>query len=644
MDSDSDREEPKRKKWGEPVGAKVQKERANSYKNDFEFEEEEEKYYSDSFEDEEDDSPAQKEAKESPDDNMASTIMNLEKQQRDILRESLSTMKQELPEEIVSEEETEQSAVKEAAQAKPKIVYQNLYKNTIGTKSQASIKPQINIDNDLLEAIRAENESVRSNRKIELKQEPKLLSKFHMPTTSKAAQKPSMNTLLDKIKKLDKTKINKLLDILDCIESNVESNITQSVPHPVAERSSAPVFKKTPQKVAAKRNELVFRVLSTWSHPHVVGLTEIELYDNKGNKMVTPVMARNLGSGPTQPITKLVNAQIYTNDEKLMWIAYLPLPPKLLELVFTLPSDVSTLGGIAVWNYNKSSLDSVKGVRSAEVLLNGSVVWSGTIKRGIGRVNEDYSTEIPLNSAAEAFKNKPKPVTSNTEPSMPKELRKIKQEIEEATRPVSVPLWLQPEDSKTTPEINPKNAKDMKGIEVRVELPVRNARERGSRVQERKGFASRFVEARSIASRGTIDSQSSRQRDISMERKLDNLQYFEASKPQRMLRKASKPKKLPNINLPAHKPQPTKAKPNETEVKKDILDLFIEGHELSGARSQETTYESLRRLYDSSSSFAIPEKPKGQVLTFEILSTWSDPYYVGPVSYTHLTLPTNREV
>ena len=559
-------------------------------------------------------------------DNMINTIMNLEKKQRDILRESVSTMRQawqeqELPEEITPNEETEQNIIKQTP--KPKIVCPNLYNNTIAARSQAAIKPQINIDNDLLEAIRAENESVRSNRKIE--PIPKI------PMTSKAAneKKDGMSALLDKIKGFNKSKINKLLKILDSIENNVEPNIPRSVP----QLNKATPLKKEPQKLKTKKNELVFRIVSTWSHPHVVGLTEIELYDNKGNKMVTPIMARNLGSGPSQPITKLVNGKIYINDEKLMWIAYLPLPPKFVELVFTLPDDFSTLGGLSVWNYNKSSLDSVKGVRGAEVLLNGNMIWSGTIKRGMGRINEDYSTEIPLCNSVEVFKNKQRSINNEVGASMPKDLLKVKQQIEESNnRPVSVPVWLLNEDSKYREEktessnskLTSKKIEDVKAI---ADLPLSkpgHSRERVNKLQGRKGFASKFTEARSIASRGTVDSQSSNQRDVSIERKLDDLRYFEASKPHRMLQKLPKPKKLPNTSNKSFQKNPV-----QSQGQKDILDLFIERHELSEEKKEVTTYDSLKKLYESSTSFTIPNKPKGQLLTFEILSTWSDPYYVG---------------
>jgi protein JBTS26 len=54
------------------------------------------------------------------------------------------------------------------------------------------------------------------------------------------------------------------------------------------------------------------------------------------------------------------------------------------------------MGGLRVWNYNKGLIDSVKGVKECEVLVNGKLIWSGHMKKGNGSETDDYSTKIPL--------------------------------------------------------------------------------------------------------------------------------------------------------------------------------------------------------------------------------------------------------
>jgi hypothetical protein len=45
-----------------------------------------------------------------------------------------------------------------------------------------------------------------------------------------------------------------------------------------------------------------------------------------------------------------------------MWIGYLPPPPKNLEIVIHLNDNI-IIGGLKIWNYNKSAIDCTKGVK-----------------------------------------------------------------------------------------------------------------------------------------------------------------------------------------------------------------------------------------------------------------------------------------
>jgi len=817
-----------RKKWADANGFEMpnflevdpqsmKKDRADSYKGDSvlqelppnEYEAENE-YNSDSFEEEPEEKAEQlkseqkSEKSESGSDfddenKMKKEIMNLGKKQRDLLRESLSTMKfgqqisNELPEEIISDEEkpkeieypidtkpTEIKTAKKQPQEispeapasvpRPKIVCPSLYANTVATRSQAALKPYVDINNDVLEAIRAENESVRSGKKPinEMSRAEKEGFNSCRPFSQVAAKKPffgeekkappsgtkGVDVILERVKKLDQSKIDKLMEILAIIENDEEPNSKKNakIPNPtpvivqpakiesvvkepeainkgpnfisLAQPSLQPVIiapqlqqvtpsimpikdekMAAPVKSAPRKNELIFRILSTWGHPHVAGLCEIELFDNKGKKISAPISAKNLGSGPTQPTTKLTNGKIYINDEKFMWIAYIPPPPKSVELIFSLPTGFNSLGGIAVWNYNKNSLDSVKGVRDAEILYGGSVIWSGTIKRANGRINEDYSTEILLCDSQEVFKEKPKAPAAveedlsiqnnnNQEIPMPKELLKIKQEIENNnSRPISVPTWLQGEESKfghipvpslDTPSISKptdtstssskSNQKDDLTKKTKPLFP-----EKPSRLQQKQAThtnPAKQLESKSTTNRGRKQAQNigPLQRDLSMERNIDNLLYFEASKPQRFLTKKTDTKKqqaaqsLFNNNPidPLKNPQqasdsgkkveqpikntvktepeliaPLKKEEKQLEIAPkiekgpDILDQFVQGFDLGGKKekpqpvSTGITYESLKELYSASNSFMIPELPKGKIITFDILSTWEDPHYVG---------------
>lgn len=83
------------------------------------------------------------------------------------------------------------------------------------------------------------------------------------------------------------------------------------------------------------------------------------------------IIPLNLGNGPKIPVARLIDGHKLTNDEKHMWIGFLPARPKQLEIQILLNKD-QDVGAIKLWNYNKSSIESVKGVKELQVLLNGA--------------------------------------------------------------------------------------------------------------------------------------------------------------------------------------------------------------------------------------------------------------------------------
>jgi len=44
-----------------------------------------------------------------------------------------------------------------------------------------------------------------------------------------------------------------------------------------------------------------------------------------------------------------------------MWLGYLPLPPKKLEILIHVSKEIK-VAGLKIWNYNKGILDCTKGV------------------------------------------------------------------------------------------------------------------------------------------------------------------------------------------------------------------------------------------------------------------------------------------
>jgi hypothetical protein len=109
----------------------------------------------------------------------------------------------------------------------------------------------------------------------------------------------------------------------------------------------------------------VIRVINTLGNPHVCGLTEIELFDEKAQKIqIAPacILIRNQGKGPKISAEKLINGSKLTTNERQMWVGYLPIPPLQLEIHIYYDKTVQ-LQGLKIWNYNKSVLDCTKGAQ-----------------------------------------------------------------------------------------------------------------------------------------------------------------------------------------------------------------------------------------------------------------------------------------
>lgn len=56
-----------------------------------------------------------------------------------------------------------------------------------------------------------------------------------------------------------------------------------------------------------------------------------------------------------------------TIDAEHMWQGTMPDPPKCMEIGIKFKS-TKGIGAIRIWNYNKSLIDSVKGIKEVEIM------------------------------------------------------------------------------------------------------------------------------------------------------------------------------------------------------------------------------------------------------------------------------------
>ncbi|KAL4511622.1 hypothetical protein ABPG72_012467 [Tetrahymena utriculariae] len=141
---------------------------------------------------------------------------------------------------------------------------------------------------------------------------------------------------------------------------------------------------------------IIIRVISTWGSAHLVGLTEIKVYDEDGCNIKLKPEDLMIEGGPqtsSRNIYRICDGVYDTIDSEHMWFGTMPDPPKCMEIGIKFKSNKG-IGALRVWNYNKSLIDSVKGIKEIEIIRNNNLIWVGQIKKGIGKESENYGDLI----------------------------------------------------------------------------------------------------------------------------------------------------------------------------------------------------------------------------------------------------------
>ena len=233
------------------------------------------------------------------------------------------------------------------------------------------------------------------------------------------------------------------------------------VPEPKSESKIESREQETKPLTSAE-HFIQFRMISTWGSISQGGLTEIQIFDEDGEKIelkATEFHLKNCGLSSIKTIYRLINGVVNTTEEDNMWLCHMPAPPITPELTITIKSK-KMIGGFRIWNYNKSLIDSIKGVKELEIIHNRNIVWFGNINRGSGNEVEAYHTEILLNKDIVLPKIE-SPALDNRTPEPELEQKKdnlpmLRQPSSNKNNPLperstSVPVWLQDVNAKGKP-------------------------------------------------------------------------------------------------------------------------------------------------------------------------------------------------
>ncbi|XP_021207298.1 katanin-interacting protein isoform X2 [Bombyx mori] len=138
---------------------------------------------------------------------------------------------------------------------------------------------------------------------------------------------------------------------------------------------------------------LEMKIYSNWGDKYLVGLNGIELFDSNGCIVDIEKIWSDSETGDQSlygRVETVCDGVVRSRDDKHAWCAAAPTASPLV-LSLLLASRVK-LALLRIWNYNKSRIHSIRGIRLVQVKLDDQVVFHGEIARASGELTGHLSS------------------------------------------------------------------------------------------------------------------------------------------------------------------------------------------------------------------------------------------------------------
>ncbi|XP_067911780.1 katanin-interacting protein isoform X4 [Heterodontus francisci] len=258
---------------------------------------------------------------------------------------------------------------------------------------------------------------------------------------SSVSEKHSMiDKAIERISYLEPSQQKKLLKELERIED------------PTNDRSSNSIL-KTHQNVGISGSIPVkdtvyvsMEILSNWGNFDKVGLTEVQFFDLKHQKIFVSPHDIDIRNAHTPGnLNSLVNGKTKTTKERHMWTCPFR-PPVQLYFVVHSPNKSCDFGisKIKIWNYNRSLNELDVGARTVRIYVDSNLVYEEDLEKGCGNQVFDYSTTIDL---------RPSKREAIFDTSSGSDMEEQTEEIESSVRDLSIEI---PEQASSSFFLNSK--------------------------------------------------------------------------------------------------------------------------------------------------------------------------------------------